>query len=384
MNLQVKTCKTPRMRLALGWPNPHTTPGLQTPKGQSYGAACSFSSSGLITIRGWPPAAQRSRFRGGFVGFHRRLHVNREGFPYVGGEPFQVSRETRYLSDACDNARRESEPPLRQRRGRASRRHKRGSTTKPAPGAPARRRRQRRRERRATAIAPRERATDRRPTAMRSGRALPTTPQHAESASCRREGAAAERYAAASAAAQLQETRSASAAPQQRRRESDRNPSPLAIARLAVTLMHRGNGADAERERVVAAAAAAERDKKERAEKRAERAKFAPRARVRRRPASSQPTSSSRRCDRDPSRGNGADAERERVVAAVAAAERDKQERAEKRAERAKFAPRARVWRRPASSQPTSSDRRRDRDPNLLATASRPSPQTSNAQRQRR
>ena len=60
---------------------------------------------------------------------------------------------------------------------------------------------------------------------------------------------------------------------------------------------------------------------------------IAPRARVRRRPASSQPTPSSRR--RDPSplatarlavtskrRGDGADAERERVVAAVAAAER--------------------------------------------------------------
>ena len=100
---------------------------------------------------------------------------------------------------------------------------------------------------------------------------------------------------------------------------------------------------------------------------------FAPRARVRRRPASRQPTPSSRRRDRDPSpvwlrvpcrhlRGDGADAERARVVAAVAAAERA-QQRAEKRAERAMFAPRARVRRRPASRQPTPSSRRRDRDP---------------------
>ena len=155
-----------------------------------------------------------------------------------------------------------------------------------------------------------------------------------------------------------------------------RDPSPLATARLAVTSNHRGDGADAERERVVAAVAAAERAQ-ERAEKRAERAMIAPRARVRRRPASSQPTPSSRR--RDPSplatarlavtskhRGDGADAERERVVAAVAAAERA-QERAEKRAERAMIAPRARVRRRPASSQPTPSSRRRD--PSPLATA---------------
>ena len=113
-----------------------------------------------------------------------------------------------------------------QRSGRASRRHERGGTTKLAPGAPARRRRQRRRERRATATAPREEATDRRPTAMRRGRALPTTPQHAESASCRREGAAAERHTAASAAARPRETRSANAAPQaaapRERRDGDR------------------------------------------------------------------------------------------------------------------------------------------------------------------
>ena len=109
-----------------------------------------------------------------------------------------------------------------------------------------------------------------------------------------------------------------------------RDPSPL---RLRVPCRHlRGDGADAERARVVAIAAAAERAQ-ERAEKRAERAMFAPRARVRRRPASRQPTPSSRRRDRDPSpvwlrvpcrhlRGDGADAERARVVVAVAAAER--------------------------------------------------------------
>ena len=154
-----------------------------------------------------------------------------------------------------------------------------------------------------------------------------------------------------------------------------RDPSPLATARLAVTSTRRGDGADAERERVVAAVAAAERAQQAR-EKRAERAMIASRARVRRRPASSQPTPSSRR--RDPSplatarlavtsrRGDGADAERERVVAAVAAAERA-HERAEKRAERAMIAPRARVRRRPASSQPTPSSRRRD--PSPLATA---------------
>ena len=109
----------------------------------------------------------------------------------------------------------------------------------------------------------------------------------------------------------------------------------------------------------------------ERDVKRAECAMFAPRARVRRRPASSQPTPSSRR--RDPSpvwlrvpcrhlRGDGADAERARVVAAVAAAERT-QERAKKRAECAMSASRARVRRRPASSQPTPSSRRRDPSP---------------------
>ena len=155
------------------------------------------------------------------------------------------------------------------------------------------------------------------------------------------------------------------------RRRDPKPPRHRAPCRHLKT--HRGDGADAERERVVAAVAAAERAQ-ERAEKRAERAMIAPRARVRRRPASSQPTPSSRRRDRDQPprhrapcrhlkthRGDGADAERERVVAAVAAAERA-QERAEKRAERAMIAPRARVRRRPASSQPTPSSRRRDRD----------------------
>ena len=67
---------------------------------------------------------------------------------------------------------------------------------------------------------------------------------------------------------------------------------------------------------------------------------IAPRARVRRRPASSQPTPSSRRRDPSPlatarlavtsnTRGDGADAERERVVAAVAAAERAQRARRE-------------------------------------------------------
>ena len=59
-----------------------------------------------------------------------------------------------------------------------------------------------------------------------------------------------------------------------------------------------------------------------------------------------------------------------------------KQERAEKRAERAMFAPRARVRRRPASRQPTPSSRRRDCDLSILAAA-RPAV-TSKAQRQRR
>ena len=98
---------------------------------------------------------------------------------------------------------------------------------------------------------------------------------------------------------------------------------------------------------------------------------FAPRARVRRRPASRQPTPSSRR--RDPSpvwlrvpcrhlRGDGADAERARVVAAVAAAERAQRARRE--------ASRARDVRasssRAASAGLTPADAkqpRRDRDP---------------------
>ena len=50
-----------------------------------HGAARSFSSSGLTTKLCWLPAAQRSELCRGFGGFHRRLHVNREGFPYVGG-----------------------------------------------------------------------------------------------------------------------------------------------------------------------------------------------------------------------------------------------------------------------------------------------------------
>ena len=70
-------------------------------------------------------------------------------------------------------------------------------------------------------------------------------------------------------------------------------------------------------------------------------------------------------------RGNGADAERERVVAAVAAAERA-QERAEKRAERAMNALRARVRRRPPSSQPTPSIRCRDRDPSYCEATTTP------------
>ena len=170
--------------------------------------------------------------------------------------------------------------------------------------------------------------------------------------------------------------RPASRQPTPSSRRRDRDPSPVW---LRVPCRHlRGDGADAERARVVAAVAAAERAQ-ERAEKRAERAMFAPRARVRRRPASRQPTPSSRRRDRDPSpvwlrvpcrhlRGDGADAERARVVAAVAAAERA-QQRAEKRAERAMFAPRARVRRRPASRQPTPSSRRRDRDPSPVGSA---------------
>ena len=131
-----------------------------------------------------------------------------------------------------------------------------------------------------------------------------------------------------------------------RRRPASRQPTPSSRRRdpspvwLRVPCRHlRGDGADAERARVVAAVAAAERAQ-ERAEKRAERAMFAPRARVRRRPASRQPTPSSRRRDRDPSpvwlrvpcrhlRGDGADAERARVVAAVAAAERAQRARRE-------------------------------------------------------
>ena len=231
--------------------------------------------------------------------------------------------------------RRESEPPPRKSGGRASRRRERGGTTEPAPGAPP--------ARVAISVA----------TEIASAEAT---------------------------------------------RHQDRKPARLMITRPKPPrhraprrhLKRRDNGADAERERVVAAVAAAERAQ-ERAEKRAERAMIAPRARVRRRPASSQPTPSSRRRDREapsppravPSpqthRGDGADAERERVVAAVAAAERA-QERAEKRAERAMIAPRARVRRRPASSQPTPSSRRRD--PSPLATARRAV--TSNTQRRRR
>ena len=163
----------------------------------------------------------------------------------------------------------------------------------------------------------------------------------------------------------------------ERRRPASSQPTPSSRRRdpspvwLRVPCRHlRGDGADAERARVVAAVAAAERAQ-ERAENRAESAMIASRARERRRPASSQPTPSSRR--RDPSpvwlrvpcrhlRGDGADAERARVVAAVAAAERA-QERAEKRAESAMIASRARVRRRPASSQPTPSSRRRDPSP---------------------
>ena len=143
-------------------------------------------------------------------------------------------------------------------------------------------------------------------------------------------------------------------------------------AHRAVSASRRRRGAAAERHHAASDAAARRtRSAHERAVKRAECAMFAPRARVRRRPASSQPTPSSRR--RDPSpvwlrvpcrhlRGDGADAERARVVAAVAAAERT-QESAKKRAECAMSASRARVRRRPASSQPTPSSRRRDPRP---------------------
>ena len=109
-----------------------------------------------------------------------------------------------------------------------------------------------------------------------------------------------------------------------------RSPSPRHRAPRR-HLKPRTNGADAERERVVDAIAKPSAHNK-RTERRAERATIAHRPRVRRRPASSQPTPSSRR--RDPSplatarlavtskrRGDGADAERERVVAAVATAE---------------------------------------------------------------
>ena len=146
----------------------------------SYDAAVSDPSGACPTAprvpslaAGAPPYTygcplRKGPARGGFGGFHRRLHVNVKVSPTSGGGPLRVSWTTRYLSDARDSARRNSELPLRQRSGRAPHRHERGDTTKPAPGAPARRRRQRRRERRATAIAPREEAT------------APTTDSHAQ------------------------------------------------------------------------------------------------------------------------------------------------------------------------------------------------------------
>ena len=168
--------------------------------------------------------------------------------------------------------------------------------------------------------------------------------------------------------------------PQPQRSRSHRHHAPRRHSN------HRADGADAKRERVVAAAAAAERAPQARPP-RAERTSIALRARVRRRPVSHQPSPCSRsRSDHAPiattaprrhsnHRADGADAKRERVVAAAAAAERAPQARPP-RAERTSIALRARVRRRPVSHQPSPCSRSRS-DHAPIATTRHAATQTT-------